>query len=174
MFLKSTVPSLIHFEAHCVIIKSVCSFQCINVHCTQLCGPDGCVGMSTWCTWARQRYGIASLHTAPCSCITYGRLSSQAKIKSHFPADTTSLLRDTTNEHPVSDYKKSFSKQLYVWRKLLSEVNTLEGYHFTSELTSLHTCQLCRILANKATVPPQNTQGTWWIRISHRTVRHWL
>ena len=46
--------------------------------------------------------------------------------------------------------KKPASKLLYVRRKLLNEVNTFEGYHFTIELTSLHTCQVYRILSNKS------------------------
>ena len=50
------------------LYHSVSSYIYINLHCTQLCGPDGCVGMSSWCTRARQLDGIGSLHTVRYCC----------------------------------------------------------------------------------------------------------
>jgi len=58
-------------------------------------------------TCSRQLYGIGRLHTVRLSSVIYGRLSWKAKTNSHFTADSTAEPRDTINEHPVSDYKKT-------------------------------------------------------------------
>jgi hypothetical protein len=155
MYLKSTIPSLINFQTR--------SFKYINLHWTQLCGPDGCVGMSSCVPEQDSSMALeACIQSDTLVLNTVGWAARRQRSRT-FQRIQLPCWGTRWTEHLYQIKKKSVCKQLYVWRKLSSEVNTLEGYHFTSEFTSLHTCQLYRILSNKATVPPLNTLATYWI-----------